>query len=248
MSGPRILFFDVETSPNTVYSWGLWNQNIGIKQMIESSKVLCWSAKWKGDKKVLYSGLNTDTHEDMITKAHALLDEADVVVTYNGKRFDTPTIQKEFVLMGLAPPAPFKQLDVFQVVKRKFRFPSNKLEYVAQKLGLGGKIQHEGFELWVRCMEGDPKAWKKMEKYNRHDSVLLEKVYDKLISWLPVVANHNIYGNGGHNCPSCGSSKLQRRGTSHSLTGIAQRFQCTDCGSWSQSVKTVRNAEVKGVA
>lgn len=236
----KILLLDIETSPNTAHVWGLWQQNVGINQLLESSYVMCWAAKWYGEKEVHFG-------KDL-KKIYNMINEADVVIHYNGKKFDMPTLNKEFLLHGWNPPAPYKQIDLLRVVRSQFRFPSNKLDYVAQRLGLGKKVAHEGHELWIKCMNGDAAAWKRMERYNKQDVKLLEKVYDRLLPWIKGHPNHNLYGDSQNSCPTCGSNSLQRRGFSHSITGTSQRFQCTSCGSWSQSVRSVRDTEVKGLA
>lgn len=244
----KLLFLDIESSPNSAYCWGLWDQNIGINQIIDSSKVLCWSAKWHGDKKIYYSGNDTDEHSVMIAQIHALIEEADVVCTYNGNRFDIPTLHKEFVILGLPPPAPSKSLDLFKIIRKTFKFPSNKLDYVAQKLGLGSKVKHEGFELWIKCMDGDEAAWKKMQKYNKQDVVLLEKLYERILPWLSGHFNVNLYNGTSDACPSCGSNHVQRRGYAAALTGKYQRFQCVSCASWFKGTKAVDTVKVKGEA
>lgn len=236
----KILLLDIETSPNTAHVWGLWQQNVGINQLLESSQVMCWAAKWYGEKDVIFG-------KDLET-IHEMINQADVVIHYNGRKFDMPTLNKEFLLHGMLPPAPYKQIDLLRVVRSQFRFPSNKLDYVAQRLGLGKKVKHEGHELWVKCMAGDPVAWKKMERYNKQDVVLLEKVYDKLLPWIKSHPNHNLYGDLEHCCPSCGSDKLHRRGVARSIGGVYQRYQCTNCGSWSQGTKSSKSVEVKGIA
>jgi hypothetical protein len=167
---------------------------------------------------------------------HKLLDEADAIVHYNGSRFDIPILHKEFLLSGMPPPAPSKQIDLLQVARRQFRFVSNKLDYVSQALGLGSKTEHEGHALWVKCMNDDRKAWKIMEEYNKNDVVLLEKVYDKFKAWIKNHPNHNAYSANAC-CPNCGSSKLQKRGTAITTTRHYQRFQCQQCGTWSRAAK-----------
>lgn len=243
MSKPKILFLDCETSPNTAFVWGLYKQNISIGQMIDSSRVICWSAKWANDKKVMYTGLNTDSHEAVIGKMYKLMEEADVVVTYNGDRFDLPTLKKEFLMHGLPSPAPSKSIDLYKVVKKQFRFPSNKLDYICQELGIGSKTKHTGFQLWVDCLNGDENAWKTMEKYNKQDVKLLELLYNRLTGWLGRSVNLNVYDAGNDSCPSCGSNHLQSRGYSVTLSGRSRRYQCQDCGSWSKSTKTERMTE-----
>jgi predicted RNA-binding Zn-ribbon protein involved in translation (DUF1610 family) len=172
----------------------------------------------------------------MLDSVHKLLDEADAIVHYNGSRFDIPILHKEFLLSGMPPPAPSKQIDLLQVARRQFRFVSNKLDYVSQALGLGSKTEHEGHTLWVKCMNDDRKAWKTMEEYNKNDVVLLEKVYDKFKAWIKNHPNHNAY-SANSCCPNCGSSKLQKRGTAITTTRHYQRFQCQQCGTWSRAAK-----------
>jgi DNA polymerase elongation subunit (family B)/predicted RNA-binding Zn-ribbon protein involved in translation (DUF1610 family) len=244
----RILLLDIETSPNTVHCWGLFQQNVGINQILESSEVMCWAAKWHDEKEVMFMSNYDNSHTKMISVMHSLLDDADVVVHYNGKKFDMPTLNKEFLLHGYAPPSPYKQIDLLRVVRSQFKFPSNKLDYVAQRLGLGKKTKHEGHELWIKCMNKDPLAWKKMERYNKQDVVLLEKLYTSLLPWIKSHPNHNLYNDLEHSCPNCGSNKLHRRGNARTIGGVYQRFQCTDCGSWSQGTKSIKTVEVKGIA
>jgi|TARA_R110000796_G_scaffold64443_4_gene149315 DNA polymerase elongation subunit (family B) len=232
----KILVLDIETSPNIGMHWGLWQQNISINQLIESSTILCWAAKWVGDRKVHFASILESSPKEMIKKIHKLVDEADAIITYNGKRFDMPTLNREFLLHKLPPPSPYKDIDLLQTARSKFRFVSNKLDYVAGELGVGQKTSHEGMPLWSNCMAKDKKSWKLMKKYNINDVKLTEEVYLKLQGWLVTPFNHNTHSHG-HVCPSCGGTHLQKRGFSIVGANSYQRFQCIDCGKWSKSNK-----------
>jgi hypothetical protein len=241
----KILLLDIESSPNTAHVWGLWQQNVSINQLMESSYVLCYAAKWLGDKEVVFDSVHQSKPKTMLKGIHGLLNDADAVVHYNGTKFDIPTLNKEFLLHSFNPPSPYKQIDLLRVVRSNFRFPSNKLDYVAQRLNLGKKHEHEGHELWVKCMNGDKDAWKRMEQYNIQDVVLLESLYNSLRPWIRNHPNHNLFADD-HVCPNCGSPRLQKRGTSISSTGTYQRYQCSSCGTWSQSTKSIKSSvEVK---
>jgi len=241
----KILLLDIESSPNTAHVWGLWQQNVSINQLMESSYVLCYAAKWLGEKEVKFDSVHQSRPKTMLKGIHGLLNDADAVVHYNGTKFDIPTLNKEFLLHSFNPPSPYKQIDLLRVVRSNFRFPSNKLDYVAQRLNLGKKHEHEGHELWVKCMNGDKDAWKRMEKYNIQDVVLLESLYGTLLPWIKSHPNHNLFSDD-HVCPNCSSSSLQRRGTAISATGTYQRYQCRSCGTWSQSTKSIKSSvEVK---
>ena len=233
MSKPKILLIDIETFPNIVHVWGLFQQNVGINQIVKSGTTCCVAAKWLGSTEVMYFGLNNTSAKGMLKKVHKLLEEADMVIHYNGNKFDIPTLNKEFIKEDINPPAPFHQIDLLRVARKQFRFTSNKLDYVAQFLGLGSKVHHKGHSLWIGCMNKDADSWKEMEKYNKQDVVLLEKVYKKMLPWIK---NHPIHSiNVDHSCPNCGSSNLQSRGYATSNTGVFKRYACNDCGTWSQS-------------
>lgn len=252
----RILFLDIETKAHKAAVWGLWGQNVGINQIIEPGRTICAAWKWGGERQVNFAcewwweqwearGLKEgEGYVGFLKQLHEVLDQADIVVTYNGKKFDIPTLYKEFVQHGLGPPAPFHHIDLYQTVKRQFRWASNKLDFVCQQLGLGSKVHHKGMDLWNDVEKGCPKAQRLMEKYNRGDVVLLEKLYKRLLPWVkghPTVSL--LEGRtDAHNCPSCGGHHLQERGYRTTKTRRYKRYQCQDCGSWSS--ETISDKEV----
>jgi len=228
----RILLLDIETAPNLVHVWGLWKQNVGLPQILDSGYVLCWAAKWLDEEEVIFSSVHHDGREDMLLQIHTLMDEADAVVHYNGTKFDVPTLNKEFLLEGLTPPSGFKEVDLLKTARSKFRFPSNKLDYISNALGFGKKVKHIGHELWIQCMAGEAVAWKQMKEYNIHDVVLLERVYKKLLPWIKGHANRSLYSEDSLVCPSCGGKHYHKRGYQYTQTCKYQRYQCSDCGGW----------------
>jgi uncharacterized protein YprB with RNaseH-like and TPR domain len=180
----KTLLLDIETTPMQVYTWGLWDQNISIDQIIKSTEMLCFGARWLGAKRVIFKSVHHDGKKAMLEELHKLMDEADLLVGWNSAAFDHKHINREFLENGMTPPAPTKDLDLMSITKANFLFPSNKLDYVAQKLGVGAKVKHSGFKLWLRCMDGDSKAWAEMKKYQVQDVNLLVELYDVLLPWF----------------------------------------------------------------
>lgn len=244
----KILLLDIETAPNKVFTWGLWQQNIALNQIEEAGYTLCWAAKWYKEKPIMFSSIWRDGQETMLKKIYDLLDEADVVIHYNGTHFDIPTLNQEFAKRGWAPPSPVVEIDLLKTARKKFRLPSNKLAFVTEYLGLQQKVPHKGMALWRGCMTGDPACWVTMEKYNKGDIVPLEQIYDYLKPWISNHPNYALFNSedlGQLVCPSCGSLNLQRRGFSYSSTQKYQRFQCKDCGSWSRHKYTSVEKEAR---
>lgn len=243
----RVLYLDIETAPITAHTWGIWNVNVGLSQIREDPRILCLGAKYRKEKGVDFYSEWNDGREGMLGQAYRLLDEADVVAHFNGDRFDDPWLMGEFARMGWGPPAPFAKLDFLKVIKRRFRFPSYKLDYVSQALGIGKKVPHEGHALWVKCLEGDVAAQRKMERYNIQDVNLLEKLHDRLMPWITLGGNARLMD--GDVCPvvGCGGTDLRKEGHRYTATGKYQRFQCRKCGGWSVSGKRVDGTDIRGI-
>jgi DNA polymerase elongation subunit (family B) len=241
----KILLLDIETAPHMAAVWGLWNQNVATSQLLKPGYTLCWAAKWYHEKEILFDSIQSG-HKSMIRRIHRLMSESDVIVHYNGLKFDIPTLNREFLVLGLNPPAPSAHVDLLRVARRRFRLASNKLDFVAKSLGFKGKEQHKGFELWLECMARKPEAWDTMERYNTQDVVLLEQVYDRLKPWIQSHPSHSAYEDATV-CPNCGSEKRQSRGFAMSRTLKYRRFQCGGCGTWYRSSKAEKRGSERMV-
>lgn len=233
---PAVLFIDLETSPNITYRWDdLWkpaSSNLG--QLIEPGRMLCFAAKFHGEKKTSWFGENqAGGHDHMVRVAWELLNATDIIVTYNGDNFDIPWMNYEFLLAGLPKPAPYKSLDFYKVM-RQFRLPSKKLEYVSKLLKTQEKLPSGGFDTWTGCLAGDKDAWKDMKRYNLGDIPPMEGMYDDLKSWFPTWFNLNVYQGTSHCCPKCGGYELAREGYAYTSLGKFQRYSCQSCGAWSR--------------
>ena len=228
----RLLELDIESSPNEAYVWGNKPKWIPAKQMKETSRVLCYAYRWVGETRVMLEAeWTSNSGYQHIFLLHKLLDEADAVITYNGKRFDIPVVNKEFLEHGLRPPSPYAHIDLYQTVKKNFRFTHNGLNDVCQQLGIGKKVKHEGFELWIKVMEGDEAARKRMERYNKQDVRLLGRLYSRLLPWIQPHPNHNLFvDDNDPRCTNCGSKHIHRKGVERTTTQIYPRYSCQACG------------------
>ena len=240
----KILHLDIETAPTNCYSWSLWPKFISPSDIQQPGYTLCWAAMWEGEREVKFSRYDEkDNGLKMIQEIWDLLDEADMVVHYNGTKFDIPTLHREFAVLGLGPPSHFHEIDLIKTVRKRFRFESNKLDYVCQRLGLGAKTHHKGMSLWYGCMEGKESDWKVMTRYNKQDVKLLRKLYKKLLPWI---TNHPNLGmwvehkNGKLACCHCGSTNLQKKGTQFNTKSQSyDRYKCGTCGTPQRD--TIRN-------
>ena len=241
----KILLLDIETAPNLGWTWGKYEQN--VIEFEHDWYILCYGYKWFGDTGITvralpdYSGYSEQPSDDrsLISDLHVLLDEADFIVAHNGDSFDIKKINSRFLIHGMKPPSTYKTIDTLKIVRKHFKFDSNKLNDLGKVLGIGTKVPHVGFALWKGCMSGDPEAWELMRQYNAQDVALLDEIYLLLRPWF----NHpdvSMYGDDvgtgvvDHSCPSCGGHHINRRGTATARSRKYQRLNCQDCGRWFQ--------------
>lgn len=220
---------DIETRPGKGYYWSMFKEDMNIQRVIEPGRVLCIGAKWLGSPKTFFFSEWEHGQKGMAEGIAELLLEADAVIHYNGNKFDMPKIRGFMLLNGLDDIPPVTSIDLYKEV-RKLGFDSNKLAFIAPLLGIGQKVSHAGFDLWVRVMEGHKTAQRQMERYCVGDVKLTEKLYLKVKGFI---LNHPHLGKDSHECGSCGSKHLTKRGYRRTKYFITERLKCKRCGSWS---------------
>lgn len=264
--GPRILIFDIETSPELGYVWGRFKQFLAPVQVKQRSFMLTWSAKWLGEEEAMadaipyhrpmhwvgfdeegaYGGVRGDYKEEddreIVASMWSLLDSADVVVAHNGLRFDLPYLNSRFAYHNLGMPSPFKVVDTCKIAKKYFRFPANSLKELGIYLGIEVPKLDTDFQLWIDCMEGKKEAWEYMVEYNRYDVKLLEEVYLRLRSYDKSAPNLALYFDDDIlRDPVTGSTEVVEDGFAYTAQSKFQSYK----GPTGHSFRTTKR--VKGV-
>lgn len=241
MTKPKILVIDIETAPLVSFTWGTWDQNVGLKQIAEEWSILSYAAKWLGSSKILYgdtSGRGSRFIRDdkaITEQIRQLLDEADIVIAQNGKKFDMRKINARMIMHGMLPPSPYRVIDTLLESRKYFAFTSHKLGWTSKHLTDSPKDEHKNFpdfDLWLECLQDNPKAWTEMKKYNIRDIKATEKVYLKLRPWITNHPNVTIYDDiAKAGCPNCGSHRLKSDGLRHTQATTYRRYLCLACGA-----------------
>ena len=236
------LYLDIETSPIEAYVWSLYPDYIGPHQIKEDWKIICAGWLWDGEKKVHTAAWKRSKDgswddSEVCEKIAEAINEADQIVYHNGDRFDFIRIHLRLLKHDLDPLPNLVKIDTRKQAKKHFGFTSNKLDYIAQYLGLGNKIKTE-FDLWVGCVNGDQTSLDKMLKYNIQDVKLLQDVHHYMEPYIDLPKGAVTAVTAGQ-CPACHSTTIQKRGYSYTQMGKYQRYQCQDCGKWHRSGKNL---------
>lgn len=242
MNNAKLLVLDIETAPAVVYSWGLHDQNHGIEQVKQDQHVLMWCAKWIGkggilsDSLINYSEYKKNPTNDyhIALSAKKILDEADIVIGQNIDAFDLKWLNTLFLKYNISPPSEYKTVDLLKESRKQYYSLSHKLDFRGRQLNLGGKMEHEGFKLWLKVLDGDKHAWQRMLAYCKRDVLLTEEYYLKLRPRMKNHPNVNMFQEqpfGGRlKCPACSSPNLVKHGFNYYSGGRRQRFECKACG------------------
>ena len=240
LARPKVLIFDIETAPILGHVWSLWENNVSLNQIVADWHVLSWSAKWLDDppSKIMYQdqskAKNVADDKHLLESIWKLLDEADIVITQNGKHFDQKKLNARFVINRMQPPGSYRHIDTKIIASKHFGFTSNKLEYMTDKLCVKyKKLKHKefpGHEMWTECLAGNQKAWAAMKKYNMYDVLALEELFHVLIPWENTL-NFNLYHDEPDHVCKCGSTSFIKNGFYYTSAGKYQKYKCKQCGA-----------------
>ena len=240
------LFFDIETSPMIVYSWRVgYNINLPYDNVIEEWKVICISYKWEHEEEVKH--LTWDKNQcdkKMLQEFIKIANQSDELIAHNGDRFDIKKVRTRCIYHRIPMFPKYRSLDTLKKAKGSFSFPNNKLDTIAQYLGVGAKLKHDGFEMWVKCVQGDKQALKDMVKYCDMDIVVLEDVYLTMQSYIKPNTHSGVHnGKDKCSCPICSNDEdltLLKNDVTEKGT-ISRVIECDSCGH----VYNISNASYK---
>lgn len=167
----RIAFFDIETT-NLDANWGF---------------MLSWCLKYYKDPKIVSDVIvkkEIDKYDFDKRITQSLLDalqDVDILVTYYGKRFDVPYVRTRALYFDLGFPVytDMYHWDIYDKIKRRFKFSRNSLAIATEFFGIKGKTPIPP-EAWMKARHGDAKSLGYVLEHNRADVDILERLYDKI--------------------------------------------------------------------
>lgn len=221
----RRLLLDLETSPNIGMFWRAgFKLTITPESIIKERAIICAGYKWVGEKDahVLVWDKNQDD-KGILAALIPIIEQADEIIFHNGSRFDLPWVRTRALFHDLPPVPDVREIDTLKWARSKFYFNSNKLDYIAKYLGIGGKLKTE-FGLWKDVvLNKDTAALKRMADYCANDVILLEKVWARLYDLIKPVSHVGVLGGGDKwQCPRTGSTDVFVSKTRVTASGTIQ--------------------------
>ncbi|MBS4102413.1 ribonuclease H-like domain-containing protein [Tsukamurella paurometabola] len=251
--GPRILVIDIEVMAGLAMVFQSNENHIGIDQIIQPTRIICFAAQWYGEKKMMFHSEWGDGYDDMILALWNLMDDADYVVGYNSTSYDVKYIQAAFLNAGMEPPSPHKNVDLMREIRRCFKSMSGKLDWWGRQLQIGKKVENGGIRLWKALAfpespEEQAKAQRLMMVYNKQDVKLTVELYERLLPWLGSL-NVALYADDPteRRCMNCGSTHLQSRGWAYTKVARYRQFACQQCGKWMRDKRAESVSEMRAV-
>jgi DNA polymerase III epsilon subunit-like protein len=250
---PKILCLDIETFPLEIVSWGIHDQNINQAQILKDWSVLSWAACWVDEpKKVMYADVRNEkdvrNDKNILKEIHKLMSSADIILGQNSNSFDIKKLNTRFFIHNLEPIKGYRTIDTKKIAKKNFAFTTASLAFMNKSLGIPEeKMKNEGLNLWLRCLKGDKKAFKDIEKYNKQDVVATVALFKRMQAWDNSI-NFNLYTDGITMTCNCGSSKFKKKGFAYTASGRFQRYRCLKCGAqWADKVNLLTKEKKKSL-
>jgi len=232
---PKILLYDIETSLSVVATFSLFNQYIGHENILQDWNILSAAWKWLGEKRVhsIHVWDDVENDKEVVKALAAAISEADIIVGHNSAKFDLKKLNTRLLYHRLPPlDKRVLQIDTLKAARKHFAFTSNRLDYLGEYLGIGGKKPTPN-GLWRDILKGNKRKIMEMVAYNKHDvSPLLEGVYTAMRPYIDHPNMGGFFDDGREHCPNCGSDKIHKHDKRPTKAGaLNQRYRCTECAS-----------------
>lgn len=227
----KLVFIDIETAPLPVWVWRMGKQVVRHNQLLTGKEIydiICICYCFNDGKKAKSL---TWEDPDMIQKFDDIIrsSEIDYVIGKNSDRFDIKHINAQRMFQDLSGMPEWNQYteDLEKQMRRHFILPSQSLDYISARLGLGGKDKME-FQDWKDIVEHNDnygKSLTKMVKYCKKDVEDTREIWEYCKKHFTPKWNESIIKDM-ECCTHCGSTKIRKNGVRQSGSTKWQMWFC----------------------
>lgn len=237
---PKILFWDIETTSidilHRTYDLKVFVKRFKPDEIVRDWTILCiaWAYDDDPPKCISVTPNNIYNDAEVVRYFHGILSEADYVCGHNIDNFDVKKFNARAIQLGLEPVIISQQIDTLKILRKYFKFTSNKLSYACKYLGIDQKDESPDWDL---ILSGDREELSKCRKYCKQDVVAVRALYHKIKAWHKTHPDMNIVNPVRDVsgllvkpvCPVCCSANTKKKGFRYQSKTKKQRFLCLDC-------------------
>lgn len=164
--------------------------------------IISWAASYVGDKKIWSDCVTPKearkwSDKRILPRLQELMDSADILAGHNLDAFDLKHCNARFLLNDIEPIVGKKTLDTLKIARSKFKFESNRLDYISQILGFRPKDDIRNSD-WLKIVTtGDEKTLAKVLKYNKGDVRNGKAVLERLMKYSGKRTNYGAQSLDG---------------------------------------------------
>lgn len=271
-AGPRVLVVDLERligvlKPRKAWhprdakytnyyrdgDWARWPSTLTASWQWLGEKRIHFAGSWEGEGKhthVRDDGPNcVACREHMAAVTWSLYDEADIVVTFNGRKADNAWCFDDWAETGLMRPKPWKDADLYVAARQRFDFEYKSLAHLCKRLGIPGKTDKYDPERAENAYMGDPKAQAYLKRYNGGDIVATREALRRLQGFVrfPGLNWSVFFGDEAFRCSHCGHDQLDPDGWSAKAQNQYAQYRCRACGGLTDTTSRKSHSRARPV-
>ncbi len=232
MIKPKILIYDIETSPCKGWFWRTGKQVINANQILEFGKIICISYRFTHWPEGQVKNLSWNKHQNdakMCMDFYKIADRADVLVGHNGDNFDKKWLNTRLAFHGHPTLIHQTTEDTLKQARQQFNLPSFRLGFLCKYFGIEEKLVTKT-GLWDRVVfQNNRESLKDMMEYCDQDVLILDKLYKRIWPYIKHKINIGIFNDVKNICPKCGSKHRRNKGYRYTSVGKYQDWLCKNC-------------------
>lgn len=248
----KILIADCERVPAWTHPLPIWDmkslqyRRLSPNEIASWGRTVCLAYRWGLTGPIQFiAEWQEGGREGYLDAVAQILTEADVLSGHNSKGFDFPHLQGDLIMDGRTPVPEPKHIDTLLLARRHANWEANHLDTLTKRLGIPAKTDKYRVDVAMAAVNGDRKAQRRIELYNRGD---VKASTGMLKKFLPLSSvNLNLFADDPTRpaCTACGSLKIQRRGVVVKAALRYPRWHCTACGKWMTSRSALPGGSVE---
>lgn len=238
----KVLFWDLESSPQLAWVWGTGEQYVSYDQIKEDSetKIITIQYMWEGDKEPTY--LEWDQVGDKFDDSRMIEEfttnvlrkyepEHLLIIGQNHKAFDHKLLNERAKVLRLTPQIHnVVKIDTYRSSKQSFKSNSHSLDARSKQYKLGGK-EHTSLKTWIDVMEHQTLPEDELIPYGLKDVTDLKTIFWNDLPYYETIPAQieKFLLQAKAKCKVCEARKKPKYDLQECKVAGKKGYQCMNC-------------------